>query len=254
MFVGCKQPDRLILDPNAVPEPGPVFVNQGRFQDTQVPIWSTFAPEVLPESGSLLVNQLNQFSLIPEPLLILDSNVIQASSPLFVNQLDGLREHHRGVTRTLRTLTQDLQAVELIESAANGLLQGSGLAATAQSKFAHLSGNEPNCCVPSLHPCMGFAGIGSFQQDLCAYVVSIVRCSRNVLQRRVLECKRELRRTRTLIGTIEKAVFFAVSFFCSVPWERRRWFLHHGARPPKQTVQAILSLFTGACSGSLIAY
>jgi hypothetical protein len=259
MFVNQSQfPDsqeriRLTYDPDVVPESGTMFINQSQFLESQEPIRLTYDPDVVPESGSILVSQFNQFALVPEPMLILDPSVVQASGHLFVNQLDGLHEYRRGVTQTLRTLTQDLRSVEFVE-VANGLLQTSDLTVTAQCNFAQPSGNEPNFCVLSMHSCMGVTGFSSIVQEVLAQVVSIAHYSRNVLQQRLSQCKRELRRTSALVVIIEKAAFSAVSFFCCVRWERRRWFLHHGARPPKQPVQAMLSLFTGACSGSLIAY
>ncbi len=45
-----------------------------------------------------------------------------------------------------------------------------------------------------------------------------------------------------------------VTLFCSVSWPKRRWFLFHGARPPKNRVQAALGLFFGACSGPIFAF
>jgi hypothetical protein len=42
------------------------------------------------------------------------------------------------------------------------------------------------------------------------------------------------------------ACFLAI--FCSVLWEKRRWFLLHGARPPKRNEQAMWARFSGVCS------
>jgi hypothetical protein len=97
MFGGDKKEGRLILDPNTVSEPGPVFIRQvDQVPHSQDPIRLTYDPKVVTESGSMLVSQFNQFALVPEPMLILDPSVVQVSGHLFVNQLDGLHEYRLG--------------------------------------------------------------------------------------------------------------------------------------------------------------
>jgi hypothetical protein len=104
--------------------------------------------------------------------------------------------------------------------------------------------------VPSLQGPYGALQPGYFGgvQDICSYLWVLACTVRDALQKQLLVLKRELRRVTAVVAILRKARR-SVTFFCSVRWERRRWFLHHGARPPKASARAILSLFAEACSG-----
>jgi hypothetical protein len=103
---------------------------------------------------------------------------------------------------------------------------------------------------PSLHPSSGALQTGFFGhvQDICSYLWVLVCTVREALHEQLLVLKRELRRVTTIVAILQRAAC-SVALFCSVSWERRRWFLYHGSRPPKPTAQAILSPFVEACSG-----
>ena len=70
--------------------------------------------------------------------------------------------------------------------------------------------------------------------------------------------RRALTDVCTRLGRVDSAlsvrwlVSSAIRLFCSVTWEHRRYFLIHGARPPK-SVQAFLDSVGGVCSGFSLA-
>jgi hypothetical protein len=55
-----------------------------------------------------------------------------------------------------------------------------------------------------------------------------------------------------ILLVIRRLISSSIRLFCSVRWEQRRWFLFHGARPPKR-VQWFLDFFIGVCSKSSLA-
>ncbi len=74
------------------------------------------------------------------------------------------------------------------------------------------------------------------------------------VRKALLLCRAQSRFISAKIARLLRRALLPIRLFCSVRWEERRWFLIHGARPPKAPVQAILSLLSAACSGPLIAY
>ncbi len=184
-----------------------------------------------------------------------------SSELMFVNQLGQLQEYRENLKRAVRSLNQDLRSFDSLlwdySSSAPASAPASASIAGAEEWAAFcFSLPEPNLFAPSLHLPYVQASpyFDSIQDDLWDYVASIARKTSNALRHNLWRCTSALRRVSEVILILRKVAFSRISFFCSVRWERRRWFLRHGAHPPKQTVQAILSLFTEACSRSLIAY
>jgi len=166
---------------------------------------------------------------------------------MLLGRLGELLEHRQRQTRTVRLLVSDLESS----------LYPGGLSALSAvwnlTDFHQRVLQDSAVSVAFLHE--------EFEQvleplysssDALWYDVENPAQARR-LYKRLRRCRRELRRNSALIAILQKAAGSAGRFFCCVRWERRRWFLHHGARPPKATAQAILSLFAGACSGPLIA-
>ena len=92
----------------------------------------------------------------------------------------------------------------------------------------------------------------SVQDELCWQVVRVVLEARTFLENVLANCQSIIRLVSAIIGLLH-AVAFSASIFCSVLWEKRRWFLFHGARPPKSTAQAMWTCLPGACSGFPLA-
>jgi hypothetical protein len=89
------------------------------------------------------------------------------------------------------------------------------------------------------------------QDELGNHAVRLVFYARTV--------QKALRKLRDRISLVSihisalLAVLFSGIIFCSVRWEKRRWFLFHGARPPKSTAQALWACLLEAGSGSALA-
>jgi len=111
----------------------------------------------------------------------------------------------------------------------------------------HSSAYQINVRVPSFHLLYSGMQSRSVQDELFAFIAeTAVRKALTALDR-TLGC------VEHFLGVVRKATFSSVRFFCCVCWEKRRWFLFHGARPPKLTVHSILNPFSEACSGALHA-
>ena len=90
--------------------------------------------------------------------------------------------------------------------------------------------------------------VGTILEFACDLAASTIRKERDAAKERLRAVLRALRRVNGLVSAIlREFVHLGVNFFCCARWERRRWFLRHGARPPKHSVQAINGLFSEAC-------
>jgi hypothetical protein len=148
----------------------------------------------------------------------------------------GLKTTARSVSRTLQSLASD----ELI-MAADGVLQPIGLA---------LASTQLNVSAP-----LALRTLSTQYSTAVIDALDTWLCELRVVTRDALNWIDEL------IGHVARVLSVAfkfasapVRFFCSVRWERRRWFLYHGTRPPRPTVQAIVNLFTVACSRLHLAH
>jgi len=196
---------------------------------------------------------------------ILDSHALNA---LGISELGPVLEYRQQLVCTSRAISLRLRSLEYFAELTSPYEDASN---TTFTKFMHLFEPEPFHPVQreiSLPPddtvgCMQATTLSTevaeCQHAYCRirdaydYIRSLARRTQTALYEQLSEVSRKLRRVNDVVAIIGDG-HPQIPRFCSVRWERRRWFLHHGARPPKQTVQAILGLFTGACSGSPIAY
>lgn len=169
----------------------------------------------------------------------------ESSEFTFVSQLASLQGYRHKLACAVRSINQELQSLDLFKVAYGRF----ALEAPSTEKWdSSLYWNQSPVCLPSLH----LANVGLAQGDVRLYTAFDWATYFN-MREALSRLKIELRAIGATVALLQKVFFSGISFFCSVLWERRRWFLHHGSHPPKQTVKADLSLFTEVCSRSLIA-
>jgi hypothetical protein len=162
---------------------------------------------------------------------------IQTSGPSLIGQQGDLQEYRSVLVAASRAVMHQLQ---WLNSADRWLISTSESAAV-----------EPgiNVCSPSLQgtywPSQYFESV---QQELVSFVCEI----QVELRKTLTDLDRRLGCIDHVLLVIRRFISSNVRLFCSVRWEQRRWFLFHGARPPK-TVQWVLDFFIGVCSGSSLA-
>jgi hypothetical protein len=106
----------------------------------------------------------------------------------------------------------------------------------------------------SLHPGFGlspyFQGVIDELQSLALTAWSAVRTA---LYAWDFNLTVAIRVIQDRLSVLFHSVSNTVMLFCSVSWPKRRWFLCHGARPPKDPVQGGSGPVLGACFGSCFA-
>jgi hypothetical protein len=187
------------------------------------------------------------------PILLIHGNhdVKTESAPLLAGQLGQWQEYRGALTTKARFVAHHLRSLEVLQWPWNGINHVGTYAGTDDTNSP--DSEELNLCVPSFYqpysPSMYFESI---QDELFNHVVSVVLHARTFLQGVLSALREGIRLVSVLIGTLLAAIFSA-NIFCSVRWERRRWFLFHGARPPKFTAQVMWACLLEACSGSALA-
>jgi hypothetical protein len=169
------------------------------------------------------------------------------------SQLGPLQEYRLGLTNAAQLLAEDLRSIDLLAWTANDAVT------VIEAKLT--DSDTPNSCLivgnflaPSLHlPYPQTQYFTSVRDDLYA-LISALDHAGAIVQNALFLCRSEARYVNAVIAILLRIAFSGVDLFCSVRWVRRRWFLFHGARPPRPPMQAILSLFPGACSGPRLAY
>ena len=170
-----------------------------------------------------------------------------------VMNLGQLQESRAQLIRAMRSLYQDLGTFTSITEESCGYKAASNTTITTLPGFF-----EPDIIWPSpplpnaspLHlPTAQVVGVVNVP-DVYAYLRSIARSD---LVQQLREWERHLRWLSCIIEIVRKAAS-SISLFCGIFWQRRRWFLYHGARPPKEQASAIPGLSFGACLSSPIAY
>lgn len=94
--------------------------------------------------------------------------------------------------------------------------------------------------------------LSSLQSDLWDYLQDALYRSRSILVQRLSVVKRARQRVRLAITALLKSLH-PVRFFCSCCWERRIWFLRHGAHPAESSLLSSEALFFVACSAPSLA-
>lgn len=170
----------------------------------------------------------------------------------YMGQVGLLQEYRHDLAETVRSLTENLRSVDSYWWNVSGTFAvAAELQKQAVSNGLGPSSIQPNVFAPSLYvPFAQTKYFGEVQDELFT-----IACEARVVLRKVFTAfDRLLGCVAHILLVIRKSTSSVIRFFCSVRFEKRRWFLYHGARPPKETVQAILDPFTRACSESSLAY
>jgi hypothetical protein len=93
---------------------------------------------------------------------------------------------------------------------------------------------------------------GPVQQEFLSHTFSSFIRIQSLLWSLLLEVRKVVRLIDLVLSGLRSSGVFPV-IFCSVPWEKRRWFLFHGARPPKSNAKAMWTRLSGVRSGSHLA-
>jgi hypothetical protein len=246
MFSVCQKPIQPLLDCDDVQRTERMLVDQfGHVLDEQASeLIVDFCPPPGPDCTfvSHIIDGQHRY-------IATEAKISSAGSSnfMFFSQLGQLQEYREKLTRAVRSITQELQSGDLLGH--NSFVAPPDSMVVGEWDSC-LYWTQPHVCAPSLH----LPYFGSIHEDVWAYVAIIARKTRLGFHLELSRYKRELRRISAIFALVRKVTSFGISFFCSVRWERRRWFVRHGARPPKETVQATLSLITEACCRSLVAH
>jgi hypothetical protein len=183
------------------------------------------------------------------PHFVPHANVVYMSAC----QLGPLQEYRQELANREQLLAEDLRSIDLLYFTAHG-------AVTAiEAKVNEPQGTDVpsiygNFFAPSLPlPSTQTQYLKYVRDDLYTLISALDHAS-VIVQNALFLCRSEARYVNGVIAKLLRIAFSGLSLFCSVPWFHRRWFVFHGARPPRPSVQATLSLFTGACSGPRLAY
>jgi hypothetical protein len=174
----------------------------------------------------------------------------ESASPS-MGQIGLLQEHRRSLKIVARSLYSDLQSLDSLMGLPNTM--GAVGAGSVAEKLNLQGSDQRNVCSYSFYqPYAPTTYYLSIQDELLTYVVSVFVDARTYLQR-ALNIFQDRIRLLSVVIAILRAAAFTANIFCSVRWEKRRWFLFHGARPPKSTLQALWACMPEACSGSALA-
>jgi len=177
-------------------------------------------------------------------------NLTRSSAYLSAGQAGPLQEYREELTDSVRSLATQLRtfdSVVLLPPSTSPLVVGQIWDSWEAARCA----SYINVSAPSLDPHYWIAdGRMSIQEEILAFLTSAVFEARAAIQSAMLWFQGVLDFVGLHLAVILAVVFFP-AIFCSVCWENRRWFLFHGARPPRAANEAMSGLFAGACLGPL---
>jgi hypothetical protein len=195
-------------------------------------------------SGQMAIGVLSNL-----PTSYVFASDVAPQSEFAYGQLSGLQEYSQKLKQAVRTITQELES---LDTRLWKYPTYQNIAQTNSPEEWAAWTTQPNLLAPSLNLpfTQGALYFGSIQEDVWAYVVSIDRKVSEFLHCRQRRLQWALCQVNEAVAVILNKIACSVTgFFCGMRWERRRWFLRHGARPPKKRLQAISSLFPEACLG-----
>jgi hypothetical protein len=197
---------------------------------------------------------------------------------LSVGKLGQLQDHRQKLTTEARLLQNDLQSLDvlsqrwmigstvveetdslgtdetrLLQYDQRWLIGTNVIAGTVFEDPNSLDTDQPGLLTPS--PCLfptqtGYQQV--VQEELYHHAVTVVLQARKSLQNALARYRSRIRLVSIVIGRLLTGLTSS-NIFCSVLWEKRRWFLFHGARPPNPVQQALWACLQEACSGSTLA-
>lgn len=228
---------------------------QARFVGTP-PRLLTASPR--PLSGLAVAQYSDNWAANPKTDVfpLLDTNIVYGCvdtelAPLWVGQLGQLQECRQALTTRARSVTNQLLSLDMFVWPWLG--NNNRRTITDTDEIPSTDSGLQTFCSHSLYvPYEPSTYYQIVQDELLTYVVGVFVDARAYLEKALNTFRDRLRFVGILIATLRTVASFA-NIFCSVRWEKRRWFLFHGARPPKSTAQAMWSCLPEACSGSALA-
>jgi hypothetical protein len=172
------------------------------------------------------------------------------SALLGLGDLGHLQEWRKGLASKADALLADLKDLDLLQC-----IGRNGRLAPQFAKLFYFSAEsceliDGDVLSPSLHPPWSDA---SYFECVHEEFYAIIDRKRAQVRKTLFLCRAQSRYITAKIARLLRLALLPLGLFCSVRWEERRWFLVHGACPPK-AAQAMLSLLSAACSGPLVAY
>lgn len=176
---------------------------------------------------------------------------LDESARFSVGQLGQLQDYRQKLNAEARVLQNDLHSLDALSQ--QWLIIGNVFTGTAVENPDSQDADQLNFWAhsPQVFPthteCQPI-----IQEDFYSRVLRFLLQACASLRQALARLRRRVRPVSVLIGVFRAAALSAL-IFCSVRWEKRRWFLFHGARPPKSVQQAIWACLLEACSGSALA-
>jgi hypothetical protein len=166
------------------------------------------------------------------------------------NQLGELQEYRHALDAATRSVTKDLEDLDfLIWTSANIVV---GQVKQYDVEVPDPEGHLLDVHAPSLEMLDGHHRY-SLHHELWHYLLHTACTVRVALEQTLSLFQVERQCVTRAIAACARLVPAVIKFFCCLSWERRRWFLQHGAHPPKASRTAFADPFSRACSGSLLA-
>lgn len=223
------------------------FVGQSPRLITGTP-FSALAVALDPDNWALYPKRRSALPLVTGTTIVFGC-VDNESAYLSAGQLGYWQEYRRNLAVEAQSLYSDWRS---LNASAERWLTIGNLCTDTETEGSKLQNATQLRVGPTPHYLLFTPSTYSrcIQDELGNHAVSLVFYARRV--------KKALRKLRDRICLVSVhisallAALFSGIIFCSVRWEKRRWFLFHGARPPKSTAQAMWTCLLEACSGSAL--
>jgi hypothetical protein len=165
------------------------------------------------------------------------------------NQLAELQEYRHTLNGEIRSVTQHLENLDFIIGAGANIFLAE--AKWFETNVTDLPGTKLDVHVPSLT--LEGQYLYSFWHELWHHLLRAACHAHAFLEQRLSFLKVERKWATRTIAAFAKLTRSTIKFFCCLRWECRRWFLQHGAHPPKASRTVFAGPFAGACSGSSLS-
>ena len=169
---------------------------------------------------------------------------------VLVGQVGLWQEYRQNLKVKAQSLYIDLQSLETLHDHWLTIGNPSVSAAAVDPTLLHAS-QQTFSSYSFYQPYTPSAYCRVVQDELLTYVVGAFVDARAYLEKALKTFRERIRLVSVLIAIL-RVVAFLANIFCSVRWEKRRWFLFHGARPPKSPQQVMWACLPEACSGSAL--
>ena len=192
----------------------------------------------------------NQEALMPIMFAPGNHDVTLQPVPLLsVGQLGQWQEYYQSLRTKARFVADQLRSLDIVYWACDDI-------PCNVRKENETESTEPGLldfCSPSLDPPYALnTYCRSIQDEFYSHIVSVVLKAREFLYKTLNAVQLTIRLAGFVVAVLRAAASSPL-IFCSVSWEKRRWFVFHGSRPPRSTVQTVWTRLPEAYSGSALA-